>query len=480
MPIRPSNFVLLSSLGISSFVIRTTPVDNLPAVANNTFMYRYALIALGFLAVDAGAQPFVGPAHRQKIHPVDSKHAPKYVRFEFDGNPEQMLAEFLKTKPGQDLLQKLLQGEWRKFLDQPPANLEDLIKQKTDGNPFFRELIDKFLKDNPELPQGNGGDLNEAVKKFAEKLDGNKALTEMILKGVEGQVGPDGLADLSKLLPKMAEKPPIEFSEMELPEVGELDFSMEDRFTDWLAETLKDGRFRDDIAAFLKESPELSDAIGDLLKSLQGQMDPNWLPNLPDVGGKGPWNLDIKPPKMPFDLGQLPKLPRVNLPTLPRMNLPKLPQLGRFDMPSLPGFGGAPRMPGAPDVSSGTAWLYVGLAGFGIVAFVWLMRNNWKLRTAGDGLANLLATLPSVITTRSQLRQAFDALALSRLGDKARPWNHRLIASHLAEVPASAAAARALANLYEIARYTPGDDSLSPAECEAVRSSLAALTRGSA
>lgn len=444
-------------------------------------MYRYALFALGFLAVDARAQPFVEPPLRQKIHPVSSKQAPKYVRFEFDGNPEQILAEFLKTKPGQDLLQKMLQGEWRKLLDQPPANLEDLINQKTDGNPFFRELIDKFLKDNPELPQGNGGDLNEAVKKFAAKLDGSKALTDMVLKGVEGKFDSDALSELAKALTKAPDKPAQPLPVFDLPEIGELDLSLEDRFTDWLAEALKDGRFRDDIADFLKESPEVSEAIGDLLKSLQGQMDPNWLPNLPDVGGKGPWNLDIKPPKMPFDLGQLPKLPRVSLPALPRMNLPRLPNLGRFSMPSLPGFGGAPRMPGAPDVSGGTAWLYVGLAGFAIVAFLWLIRNtSWKLRTTDDGLAKLLATLPSVITTRSQLRQAFDALAIARLGDKARPWNHRLIASHLAEVPASAAAARALANLYEIARYTPGDDRLNPAECEAVRSSLAALTRGTA
>ena len=41
-------------------------------------------------------------------------------------------------------------------------------------------------------------------------------------------------------------------------------------------------------------------------------------------------------------------------------------------------------------------------------------------------------------------------------------------------------AAQAFASLYEIARYTPGDDRLSRAEQDAVRDSLAVLTAGAA
>jgi hypothetical protein len=79
------------------------------------------------------------------------------------------------------------------------------------------------------------------------------------------------------------------------------------------------------------------------------------------------------------------------------------------------------------------------------------------------------------VTTRSQLRALFDRLALARLGERARPWNHVLAAQHWSEVATEAAAVRELAQLYERARYTPGDEILPPAEQAEVRRVLAAL-----
>lgn len=444
-------------------------------------MIRGALLILFATATAVQAQrpfdPDAAPPPLVKIRPIDPRQPPKYVRFNFDGNPEQMLAEFLKTKTGQDLFQKLLQGEWQKLLETPSANIEDILRQKADANPFLRELVEKFMNDNPKVRSGNPVDLREAAEKFGEQIKDNKDLVDMLLKNIQAKTGPDGLPDLKNLIPPAPPGAAPGISLKDLPEMSDDDFSLEDRFGEWLVEALKDSRLRDDIAEFLKETPELADAIGDFMKSLGDNFDGSWLPRNIDVDG-GKWKFDLKPPKLPFEMGKLPKLPTFKMPTLPRLNLPKLPRLGRVNFPNLPSFGAAPRMPNAPDAPGRSFWLYLGVAIVVGMWIWWLIRNrNGFGRSPENAVATLLASLPTTILTRSELRNAFDALTLAKFGDKARPWNHRHIASHLAEAPASADAAVALANLYEMARYTPGDDRLSDAERQIVKKSLAVLTQ---
>ena len=86
----------------------------------------------------------------------------------------------------------------------------------------------------------------------------------------------------------------------------------------------------------------------------------------------------------------------------------------------------------------------------------------------------------AAITTRTQLIAAFDYLALLLLGDEVRTWNHVAVAQRLGESAARSPAAEALARLYELARYTPGDDTLPPEAQAAARRCLATLAGSAA
>ena len=433
-------------------------------------MFRGAIIVLAFLATDLAAQPPV------PIKPQPPNSPPRYVRFPIDGNPEQMLAEFLKTKDGQDLFQQMLQGQWQKLLDQPPDKLEKLLRDKGNENPVVRELVEKFLKDHPALQKGDPAALEDALKKFGGQ---HEDLTDMIMKGLEQKFGPGGIGKIEELVPPVV---PGEISQFDnLPKFDELideDMSLENRFGEWLSDLLKNEDVQRDLADFFRDAPDLQEAMTDLFRSLKGpDANGNWMPKLPDLGA-GKWNFDLKPPKMPFDLGKLPKMPALKMPPMPKLNLP-MPRLGNIGAPRLPGFGPAPNMPnmrGGPSFAGGAEWVYILVAIVVIGIFWWFLRKvDWSARIRRNPVAALLASLPSSITTRTELRRAFDALALTRLGDKARPWNHRHVARQLGTSPNDSKAADAFANLYEMARYTPGDDRLSPTEQAAVRASLATL-----
>src|SRR5262249_39439059 len=68
---------------------------------------------------------------------------------------------------------------------------------------------------------------------------------------------------------------------------------------------------------------------------------------------------------------------------------------------------------------------------------------------------------PAAVTTREDLVKAFEYLSLLKFGRDALSWNHLEIAAQFVQrQPESSQAAGRLANLYEHARYAPGDESL--------------------
>jgi hypothetical protein len=80
------------------------------------------------------------------------------------------------------------------------------------------------------------------------------------------------------------------------------------------------------------------------------------------------------------------------------------------------------------------------------------------------------------VATRAELVQAFDYLALLKLGPAARSWNHRAVARRWADRCAACTAdAARLADLYERARYTTGADALPVADRDAARGALRSL-----
>jgi hypothetical protein len=83
---------------------------------------------------------------------------------------------------------------------------------------------------------------------------------------------------------------------------------------------------------------------------------------------------------------------------------------------------------------------------------------------------------PTDVTTRGQLIQAFDYLALLRLGRVAESWNHLEIAARLGGKDGrQRAAAVELADIYEHARYAPADEPLADEALAAARRDLSLL-----
>src|SRR3954469_3665102 len=112
-------------------------------------MFRGAIMLLGLFAGQLAAQP---PKLPQKFTAPS-----RYVEFKFDGNPEQMLAEFLKTKAGRDWFQEILKN-------QSPENLKKLLPNDGANIEAMGKILDEILKKHPGVEQGNPLDIDEASK----------------------------------------------------------------------------------------------------------------------------------------------------------------------------------------------------------------------------------------------------------------------------------------------------------------------------
>lgn len=83
---------------------------------------------------------------------------------------------------------------------------------------------------------------------------------------------------------------------------------------------------------------------------------------------------------------------------------------------------------------------------------------------------------PRTIASREELVRAFEYLSILLCGDAARVWNHLTIARALRkQIPSSDLIADELAKLYELARYTPADEAMSPGSLADARRCLCHL-----
>jgi hypothetical protein len=179
------------------------------------------------------------------------------------------------------------------------------------------------------------------------------------------------------------------------------------------------------------------------------------------------------------------------------LNFP-LPSLDRFgprdlSLPSLPRpnvsvtvshleFGGGPLPSGLSGEGGGLAALQGLLWGALALLAVLLLRQLVRRGAARGGPGPEGWRLgpwpvePARVGTWAELVQAFEHLALLRLGQTARAWNHREIAAGLGgEDPARGRAAAELARLYEQARYSPDAGPLSPPDLNSARRNLCLL-----
>jgi hypothetical protein len=166
---------------------------------------------------------------------------------------------------------------------------------------------------------------------------------------------------------------------------------------------------------------------------------------------------------------------------------------GNVKLPSLPSVGHL--APPRPNVPTGSGSISVGgadgLINVVIVLLVVIAAGvvTWKLMSWKHGQADKAGkswqlgawpVQPSAVRTRADLVKAFEYLAVLVLGAKAQSQHHLELAEELGRQssspdPRRSEAARSLAHLYEIARYTPAEESLADDELAEARSELSFL-----
>ena len=354
-----------------------------------------------------------------------------------------------------------------------PSNADAILKQlflQADEDLELDKLF-KQLRTNPNFDEFDPKLLEQLKSKIRDPF-----LRPELLDLIRKQTG-DGagfnLQDLQKLAERFKGMEPMNF---EVPQWRGGDWMpvkppAEDRLANWTKDLLKDVD-QSRAGDFLRDSPAWRDGIRDLEKLVKGGE------------GKFDWLRGGVPDKVRLPNNWTPKLGdwAAKLPSMP--NLPRIrlnpPNLGGWNL----GIGGGPRLGapsfGSPNVSENLIWLLVPLL---VAVLAWLFYRNLG-RATGLAATNRgrgpWPVDPNAVSTRTQLIQAFDYLALLLLGDEVRTWNHVAVAKKLGEAATRNPAAGALAQLYELARYTPGDDTLSPDAQAAARRHLMHLAGSAA
>jgi hypothetical protein len=353
----------------------------------------------------------------------------RYVPFPFDVNAEALVQDRLNQlknrQQAQDLIQKLLRDANRFHLDN---KTRDALQKLNLNDPRVQERLKPWVE---KSSQGQPAVSSAELKKLEEAIE--KAATDQ--KAPPPPSPPEGPSAGSTHVgspPEEAPRPP----------------DAEEGVRDWLKRVLERAE-ESNVGEWLRESPAFQKA----LHELQGSA------HMPDIQPHR-WGLDrfLKLDKLPMpDAATLERLGRFQ-PKLPHIEPPSLPSLSR---PSLPAVS-APSMP--PPASLGTlaTWLLC-VAMVALLAWQasrWIQLPGRAGRTAAQAVGPW-PVRPSEVSTRTELVQAFDYLALLRCGVTARSWHHRAVARALAEHTAGLADdAAQLAALYEQARYTDGAEAL--------------------
>ncbi len=151
----------------------------------------------------------------------------------------------------------------------------------------------------------------------------------------------------------------------------------------------------------------------------------------------------------------------------------------------LPSLGGSVDIPGLgggsltmiPDSSAllGIILVIIGLGTLVVIGY-WVQQQQNEAKRAEQARLRDWRIDPSQVHSKEDLIQAFEYLALSKLGLEARVWNHRLLAVHFTDLaPQCRREADELAELYAQARYAPTQTTLGANAIQLARSHLATL-----
>ena len=407
------------------------------------YALKYSMLTLTWTAI--AAAPLLAQSERE------------YVRFRIDKNVEALVKQRLQTEkdlgPLKDLVRQIMADPKKFHLD--PKQFKDLKLEDQKVKQAFEHL----LKNDPELQkslrkwvQQNQSDQQpDKVRKSLKELDQilkQKGLADNQPKTPEGRTPPSAVKSQDSAKPKIAASPNT-------------------------VEQMMKKVQNSNLGHWLQDSPAWKQAFKDLRSSLDKPTTSPWkLGDLPSQ-----W---LAPDSKAWKLGEetLDRLKNMPRPDLERWNMNlSVPGLGNIPTPNLgppalPPFTG----PTLPSMSTAATWLVFAL----LCVFAGLQIMRWSRRAPASVDARAVLgpwpVAPERVTTRAELVQAFDYLALLTLGLQVRSWNHQAIARGWCQAfPSYTPSAQLLARLYEQARYTDGVETLSEAQRNQVRQSLRQL-----
>ncbi len=256
-------------------------------------------------------------------------------------------------------------------------------------------------------------------------------------------------------------------------------------------------RVAEQFKEFLNKSfSRMAQALEQMDAGEDGQALRDTLGLLPDLGGgEGLWNLSsLTPSQMETLEGVAHWLSPEQLGAIdwgkwaPNWGLhpPAMPSLPHVAMPSItgPSFRGLPSAPALPDLGSSHALVWMLLLVL-LIVLLWKWNSWFPPQKNEPGSAWQLGpwpVAPDRVTTRGDLVQAFEYLALLLLGPTARTRHHHELAQQIerqaGEGPVHEAVEQ-LAHVYEQARYAPEQADatvpLSPQEQALARHTLCLL-----
>jgi hypothetical protein len=379
--------------------------------------------------------------------PMCAQEEPRqYKKFEIAPEFEKLFKERLQMEqqlgPLKDFIKKIAADPSKMPFD--PATLKNF---KLDDD--FKKALRDWAANDPQL---------------------RNALKDWIKKNPPGQQ-PVEMKKFHAALKKILETPKPPTSKA--AEVPKVKIAPPEPKADPLAKVTERAMKRAEntgLGDWLRESPAWNRAFDDLRSSIGN----------PDAARfkLGDWQDNIKVPDgMMGNLGEgtLDRLRGLPTPDFKAWT-PSLSAVGNLPTPDL----AAPSLPGG-----GSGLPAVGKSGTWVLLAVFCLFIVWQLLRLGKrtaAVADARAVFgpwpvrPEAVTTRADLVQAFDYLALLTLGLGVQSWNHHAVARQWrAQAPATTETALALASLYEQARYTDGVETLTDAERAQARRSLLQL-----
>jgi hypothetical protein len=390
----------------------------------------------------------------------------RYADIPFQGDLEMSLKTRLaKIQDLQELIEKL--QKYPELFD-----LKGLKKGNWKDPKFLQKEGPKLLKmfEKLGLVQKEG----EGLKLNKEKLDALKKLK----KSLEVGGGPNPLPEQNPGTPKSSV--PLPFPESQPPRQpvtppdpsttgqGEEPDKLAEFFKDWMLK-LEDSK----LGEIFRNSPAFQEGLKDLAQAFQKGEGGSWKPGvftdaLTKWGGPG----DLSWLKSNFS--------RFNDLSMPSLRPPRFfgRRFGKWAMNLPAPAAGTWVAPGAGGFGVGMVFLWVGVAVV-VLILLWKFLPHLKLaaraRQEQGWRPGSWPVDPRTVSTRAEVVRAFEFLSLLRFGLDVRTWNHRDIAVALGEGSEHRQAANELAQVYELARYTPDDERLPDASLAAARRDLCSL-----